>query len=540
MRFAFLFGCGLILTELLFVLILLPSAPPGTRWLGNTMQNASDVAVYLSYLTQGADGHVLLRNLYAVEPHAHRFDVVWSTMGLVARTGSSPLLIHEAARWLFTMILALAIFAAARNTMRSQTEARIASLLAFGGIGAGWLFSFWLGATRRWTLNTYAAADVVTEFSVAPTLLGGAHMILSLALLVTGMRLLWNETSDERAASRERRSRYLLLCVWSLLLSFHPYFIPLYLIACGVVFVWKKISLANHLFLLIPLLPPTMIFAPLAFDPIFRTHHLTVNVLPLAPWPTWIATLFPFLVAIIWRWKKRIPVQASEQWLVAWLIAAVVCILLPLPWKRKYTEGFGVALVFLTMPSWSALWRWASAGSMETRRLVTAGMLLLAAGLTPLHLFASHLVWISRPQTQPWFYRHNSVFAAWEFLRTRTPTSSVMLSDDWWVNVWAPVYTKRTVWVAHDHETPSYVRKREMWRRLFTTEDATEARAILATTAVTHVMTTTRASEKRIQALLNETWVPSFRDGDTVIFTRSNASERFADGIAKSTRTSHD
>lgn len=519
-RFPLLFGCFLIACEITLALILWKSAPAETRWLGDTIQNSSDAAVYLSYIKQGSDGSVFLRNRYAAEPHMPRFDLVWSTLGFVSRTGIPPVLVHEGARWIFTGLLVLSIFTAARSVFATQRETRIATVLAFGGVSTGWVYSIWLGTQNLWSPESYASPDAVTELAIAPILLGGAHMILSLALLVASVRLIWQSfrTPSFRSAGLGT------LCA-GILFLFHPYFIPLIgvLVLIGAMthrtLPWRNLLALGSIFAA-SLIPAAIVYMPLAFDSVFRTHHLDVNILPLAPGLAWIVALLPFAPALVWRWQKCIGVSMHERWIVAWIAAAIICMLLPIPWKRKYTEGLNVALVFLTLPAWLALWDWLRKDARGIRMRLTAFALLLAAWLTPLHLFASQLFWISQPQRQSWFYRPSTVFEAWTFLHDTAPTSSIIIADDRWINIWTPTYANRTVWVAHDHETPDFQRKRESWRRLFGTDDAREAHDILARSGVTHIMTTTQTSTRRLQTLLGEDWLLTFRAGDIAIFAR--------------------
>lgn len=514
-------AAGMLAFEILLVGMMAFSGPKGTRWLGDTMQNASDVAVYLSEIRQGADGNVLLKNLFAVEPHAARFDVVWSVLGLIARNGIPPFVVHESARILFTLALAAALLSAARSVSESERDARLATLLAFGGVGTGWLYSLWLGANGLWKPMTYAAADVVTEFGVSPTLIGGAHMILSLALLLTALRLIWTA-----AAERSTRRLCIGATAAGTLLLFHPYFGPLLAVYALVSFVTNRKALGlRHAaafvgILTVGAIPAIVVYLPLAFDPVFRSHHLSANVLPLAPWPAWIATLLPFGLAFAWRWKRGLQIRADEQWILAWLLAAAVCMALPFPWTRKYTEGLGVALVLLTLPAWFALRNWALRGVVGLQRVAVGTALLLAVFLTPLHILASHAVWASNPSTQSWFYQTDGVFRAWDYLRMQTASSAVVISDDRWINLWTPAYAGRTVWVAHDHETPDFAAKRAAWKRLLATDDSLEAESILARAGVTHFLTTTPESSARFRHILNGVWTEVWTEEGFSLFVQ--------------------
>jgi hypothetical protein len=257
---------------------------------------------------------------------------------------------------------------------------------------------------------------------------------------------------------------------------------------------------------------------------------MNTNLLPLAPWPQTLASLLPFLLAIVWRVFRRMHVTEREQWVIAWIIAATIALLLPFPWKRKLTEGLGVALVFVTLPAWFAVRDWvrsSGVGSRESRMTIqrltstlAGGALLLAACLTPLHLVATQAQWTEWPTERQWFYQPNDVFAAWDFLHAHAATSSVVTSDNAWVNLWIPAYAGRTTWVAHDHETPEYTRKLAEWKQLQHITTVAEADALLRANHVTHFMLTSSASFDQFRGLLNHSWTVVFSQGTVTILER--------------------
>jgi len=503
---------------ILLTLVTTFSAPSGFRWLGDGMHNPSDVAVYLSYLRQGAEGHVLLADLFAVEPHLRRFDPIWSTLGLVARTGLEPIVIHEAARALFSIFLVIALWFAARSITKQERDAKLGLALSILGVSTGWIYSIWLGSQGRWTPTTYAAPDIVTEFSVWPILMGGAHAILSLALLVTAVRLLWTGIRDGI-----RRSTLLGAVAGSALLSFHPYFAPLLALIGVFAFITSSRRKAAflHLFLAgLIQLPPILYYAWLLRDPVFGAHHLTANLLPLAPLPVWLLTLLPFLAAFVWMWKtKKLP--TSLDWRSAWILATVLLLIaLPVPWKRKLTEGLAVPLVFLTLPAWIAVRDWVARQRPQWIAHVLAALLFLAAGLGPLHLLASHLAWIGRADARHYFYQPTDLFSAASFLRREATENDVLLSDDAWTNVWLPALTGRRVWIGHDHETPNFVAKREAYRELLSTTNAERIQTILRDAHVTYFVGTTEAGVMPFATLLDKTWTPVSVNGTIVIWKR--------------------
>ncbi len=508
-------GLGLVVYELLFTWLLIYGEPAGTRWLGDTLQNSGDAAVYLAYIRQGS---WLLANPFAVEPHALRFDLIWSSLSMIhAWTRLPPVLIHEAARWLATIALAFSIHAAARSVAKDEREARFASLLAAGGIGLGWLYSAAIGAANQWTLKTDGAPDIVSEFSVAPNLLGGAHLILSVALLLYVMRGIWDIHDDAR-----RRIWPVMLAVLALT-SFHPYFIPL---VVAVIFVaWTKRlrdaahhrgALARPLLLALSLLPSLAYYLWLFTDQFFRQHQLETNYLPLASWDRWIFVLLPSVLALAWialQHDRRRLFLKNSRWCVAWLAAAaVLALFLPVPWSRKLTEGLMIPLVFITLPFWSAL-----VGSLPrlARNLLMAGLI----GAAPLHLFASQVAWLEYPEHARWFNRPAAVFRAWSFLETRP--GAVIVSDDAWTNVWTPAWTGRRAWVGHNHETPDYKNKVAIWKELFTARERDSVRFTLQTIPVTDILLTSQASGKRMLEMTEgEGWDKVFEDGEVMVLEK--------------------
>ncbi|HWQ99483.1 MAG TPA: hypothetical protein VN397_01395 [Candidatus Methylomirabilis sp.] len=506
---------GLIAYELLFTWLLANGEPLGTRWLGDTLENSGDVALYLNEIRQGS---WLLKNPFAVEPHLTRFDLVWSTLSVIHGWSKlSPLLVHELARWVATVALAFSVHAAARSVAKDEREARLASLLAVGGIGLGWLHSATLGATGSWTWRTDGAPDIVSEFAVVPTLLGGAHMILSSALLLYVMRGLW-----EVMEHPSRRVWTVMLAI-AALTSFHPYFIPL--IAAVLFVAWAKhvrdaahhrVAVARPLLLAASFLPSFAYYLWFLTDPLFRTHHLEMNRLPIASLDRWVFVLLPAAIAFAWiaihHARKRLFLKHG-RWCTAWLVvAAILTLLLPVPWSRKLTEGLMIPLVLLTLPFWSALF---DSLPRFARGMLLAGMV----GAVPLHLFASQAAWLAAPEHARWFNRPEAVFRAWSNLASRP--NAVVVSHDLWTNIWTPAWTGKTAWVGHSHETPDYERKLAVWRELFNTRDHEIVRFTLQTIPVTHLLLTTKESSERMLTLVDDDWEKVFEDNGVTILERN-------------------
>jgi hypothetical protein len=509
--FALALAAGMIAFELILTALLAFGQPAGWRWLGATLQTPNDVAVYLSEI---AEGRALLYNPYVVEPHALRFDPIWSILGMIhGWTGASPLLLHEIARVLFTVILAFALIAAARSVADTEANARLATLLMVGGIGLGWLHAVILGVFHLWTPETFAAPDLIKEFAVAPTLVGGAHTILSFALLVTAVRGVWKSAHD-----RTRASGWICAAI-VLLTSFQPYFIPL--IAAVISMAWTK-KLGRRpaherthrpaIAFLLSLIPGTAYYLWLLQDTAFGTHHLKANIIPFPPIVASLFAIAPALVALVWLARRHDREQrflAVGRWCVAWLVAAVILFFLPVPWAGKFIEALMVPLVLLTLPAWTMLFKKMSPLSARL-------LLIFIVGATPLFLICSNAAWLRNPVRVHWLGQPESVFHAWSFLKTHP--RAIVMADDMWVNVWTPAWSGNTVYVGHPHETLDYVLKEHTWQIIMTgnSDDAVRALNNLPVTDI--ILTSQVSAERMLQIAPN--WHPVFHEGQTTVLER--------------------
>jgi hypothetical protein len=500
-----LLAAGMIGVELLLLIIMLVLKPSGWTWLGDTIQNSSDVAVYLHHIGQG---RIWLQNLYAVEPHAARFDLVWSTLSVIhGFTNIPPVVLHECARLFFTLFLAWIMARVAQRTFTQKADAYLGCALATGGVGFGWALSVWTGIRGQWTTETFPPFDLITEFAVAPSLIGGAHTILSIALLLYAMEGIW-KSMEERSLSRTFKTAFAMLA----LTAFHPYFIPL----CGVMLigacVWQRTlprieRIRAILVLGTALIPATIGYALLYQDPTFSQHHTIANALPLSPLRDWIVILFPLLLAALWMIHHRITLRDHlyrVRWCMLWVGTAIaLAIFLPVPWSRKLLEGLMIPLVWITLPAWRAgLARLPTLG----RRMAIGALILV----TPLYLLSTQLAWASSPTERLIFYAPPSLMRAWNVIATKYP-NSVVAADRLWIGVWTPAMTGTTAWFGHVHETPHVQEKRDLWNAIQRTEDVTDARKRLDNIPVRTIITTSSSTRMRIETM-NPAWKTAFED----------------------------
>lgn len=519
-RTPLLAGAALVAVEMLTAAMFWNGAPDGQRWLGNTLLFPNDTAVYLSYIEQGAQGGVRLQNLYAVEPAARRLDIFWSTLGLAARSDLPPILILEIARWCMTMVLAFALFRLTKRFAADRRDRSYLTWLMVLGVGGGWLYTFWIYAVGGWTIGTRLAPDIATEFSVFPALLSGPHIILSIALLATALDSAWSAFGG-----KGYRTAVLSALATAFLTSFHPYFIPvLGVFWCLAMFRWRKLG-AKRLALTLGLLgcgmlPAAALYVPLYFDQTFRTHHLDVNRLPLAPSLSWIFTLAPFAAAFAWRWRRKDRLRQEEHWLVAWLVAAAICVCLPFPWKRKFTEGVSLALILLTAPFWMGLRDRMAGTSPAWVKGLMVGILAFGLGFGSFQLLTSNFAWSHDPARATWLYRPTALFDAWSSIKGSSGRDSILVADDFWTNSFTPAYTGRRVIVGNDHETPDFGRKADEWRLRLIGGGPDEALRYLAENSITHLILTKTGMQEKLSAGLEEAgWRKTFDRNPVMVWT---------------------
>lgn len=522
-RFALILAGLMIAFELVIMAVIISGTPPGQRWLGATIFNSGDMPVYLNYLAQ-AQNSFLLSNLFNNLPQIQRFDAFWSLGGILVRLGLTPLWTHEILRWICTLILAFAVFATARSVTRTEKQTRIASLFMISGLSAGWLYDLWIGLNDQWTRSTPAIADLASEFAIAPVLLGGAHMILSLALQLLAARWIW-----EAVAEANKARLWPSIVILLFLSFFHPYFIPLYGLIALLAFCFGVKSghglgyASSFLRLCAALVPGAVYYLWLTLnDAAFRAHHFRDNFLPIDPWYFWLVMLLPFVPAAVFLAKHKVPETYRPArrpvWVWVWLASAVICMLLPFPWTRKYTQGLLPALVLLTLPFWlmlaDRLWN-----KVVIWPLKICLMVLLAFPF--IHLLLTQAFMITDPYWQKSFYRPEPIFRAWSFIRANTPPDSLVVTTDLWSNHWTPAFTLRRMWVGHKHETPDFADRIGPYREWSQTQDQEIFRSYLASTPVTHVIATTATDTERVVRLIDpRAWRPVFGETDAAVWQR--------------------
>jgi len=516
----------MVLLEMLTLVTVVIMTPEGKTWLGSLIMNSADYAVYLNYLSQGAHG-LLLDNLYNNLPQTPRFDLFWSLGGILVRfLGLSAIQVHELLRWSSTLFLGLAIYATAKAITRTEKMARYASCLIASGLGLGWLYALGVNLVTGLVLPV-VPPDISTQFSIVPILLGGSHMILSVALQILILRWIW-----ETLCQGKRLKPTLPIAIF-FFTGFHPYYISLIglfsLITLTVAYRKKtglKKRISDFLLINLAMLPSFLYYAWIAYqDQAFKEHFLVVNRLALHKPIFWLICLVPYFVAAYFMLAKRIPEEyswpAKPCWAYAWIVSAILCMLLPFPWTNKYAQGLLPALVIVTLPFW--LWlseRWLNGNGTQGLNVwrKVSYVLFLCAPFCYLLIVQTLL---TRSELSIMFYQPNELFQAWSILRDRSPKDSLILVDDEERALWTPTYALRTVWVGHGHESPDYLKRIAAFEKWLKSNNPDDFNGFLSENRITYVIATKPENQAKFEKLMDKaTWHQIFEKGSITIWSK--------------------
>lgn len=487
-RVAIVLAAAFIAFQVLILQVDLAQLPNGTIWLGAHSVNTSDMAVYLGYLAQGKNSF-LISNLFNDHPQIPRFDAFWSIAGLLVRAGMAPVVAHEALRYLCGIILAFSVYAAAKAMTKNRKDAVRTTFFLAVGMAAGWINGIWLGIVTAPDPARAMSPDLETEFGLVPMLLGGAHMILSLALQLAFARWAWD------GINHKNWRKTLLACLTvAYFTAFHPYFISWAGLFVVIAMLWRVkreelLPRAKHFLAICAAMLPSAAYYIylLADDTAFREHHTLANKLPLEHPLIWAVALSPIAIAGIWQWFKRNKHEGSRlndvSWIWAWLASAVVCMLLPFPWTAKYTQGLLLVLTALTLPAWLAAADWAA------KRVFWLRWMLIGLCLLPiLYLFKQEMTVNASMKWNGNFYQYVSTMRAVRYLGQNSPPDAITVAPNTLIDLWTPAYAARHAWIGHPHETPDYQDRLAEFKKWATSTNSGDFLSFLDAKSISYVI----------------------------------------------------
>ncbi|MFA6429660.1 MAG: hypothetical protein WCV84_04160 [Patescibacteria group bacterium] len=508
--FPLVFATILVLFQAGITLLLHRSGAPDNIWLGNTIINSGDQAVYLSNIEQVRRGAIFQRNLYGPEPQIPFVHPFYVPLGLLARWANLPSVqAHEIGRWFATFCAVFLLHAVSRRLTKNERDA---SILTIGTVlvgGVGWVVNI-SRASFGMTLGD-AIPDIETEAFLFPMLLGGAHIPLVWALLPYVLMRAWENIYTKTSW----KQRTLDLGATFLLGLIHPYS----LLTVGIfllIVVFMNVEKSRRFPLAISWLYALVcVFSTLPhilshlLSP-SRRFLLVANDLPIQPWFVWLFACLPFLILLGWRVIRKDALQPHERWLAYWLIAIAIGIALPFKWDRKLTEGLSALLIWLSAPT--IFW-------MRDRlrgEPFLAGALCMLLFLTPIGLARAQIDYaIQGSNMGNVLYFSKDIMQAFRWIDEHTPKNAVLLTEDAWLGTWAPTYTQHHVWAGHKHETPDWQRKYDLLKRVVTDMPVNEVRDTLDREGITIVLNTEKELAERWDTIFeNTSWhvVATFDD----------------------------
>jgi hypothetical protein len=206
-----------------------------------------DTFTYLAWMRQGADGRILLCDLYTSEQHdCEFFFPLWIFLGLASRlTGGHLVLTFHAARILSALLLLLAARSVARRVMKSRRRIRYSLWLYAMSGGLGWLV---FAANNRGDLLDANAASGAVDLNLPEAIAfrsvyAQVHFVVGAALTFAAINSLFIALVEQK-----RKQALIAGVLVSLLALTHPYQVVVALAVAAVALLlwpWLKASQEN-------------------------------------------------------------------------------------------------------------------------------------------------------------------------------------------------------------------------------------------------------------------------------------------------------
>lgn len=432
-------------------------SPPGLHFMGLTY-NIDDACVYLSWMRQAADGHLLIRNQFAVEPQKSlQFNILFLILGWLARLSHLPLIaIYHFARVVFGILLLWLIYRFSQLFFENE-EPRIAVLiLAAFSSGVGWMFGH--SSARSLPVDLWQP-EAITFLSLYLNPLFLCAQALMLGTLMLMMRC--------RETRRPRDAAYAGICML-LLANIHTYDVVT-VVVVWTAFLVVDFALQRRLdYRLVSLSALAgMISIPallyqwylLRSEEVFR---LRVGTPALSP-PLWqyLAGFGMIILLALLAVPQAIRRKNTHLLPLVWIIVGFALPYVPFSQQRKLIMGVHIPLVILTA------WAIVSLSKKVNRAVVPIAVLVAILAVPSNLLFLRRdMDWLVRNQTATQMHRpylSDSELAGLQWLQLHsTPGDSVMAFPD--IAVFVPALTGAETYAGHWSETPHFAQKLgELW-----------------------------------------------------------------------------
>ncbi len=514
-KFPLVVAVSLIAIQSAVFVALANGGAPGRIWSGTAFQNANDQAIYIGYVEQVRDGALGLRNLYAPFPQKSFFHPFYVAVGLLARlsriSSGGALIV---ALWIATACTVFLLHAVSRHLAKSEREASVATLLVVFCGGFGWVPLLWYHG--HVSMFGGQIPDVNSQGFLFPTLFMGPHIPLAYGLLPYVLLSVW-KSSILQGTPSSRWSGWIAALVLTLIC---PYVIPIVviLLVASVVLNAKKLpsaALWTHaaygLFMALGAVPHVW-----SFLANWESRGLLLeNNLPLSPVWLWILVFCPWIFLAAVRLYRRCPIREEETWLVVWVVATVIVVLLPFQWDQKLITSWHALLVWFGLPVLMPMWNWLA----RVRILLVAAVGIMC--VSSAYVVTRQLPF--RPGSDigllPMYVLETDM-QAWRWVENNTRPDVRALCQDEFTGIWGAPFMQRSVWMGHPIDTPQFAEKMELLRTI-PSMSSPDLVAFLDREAVGAILTSRQSQTDRYLAQLAGTpWHVAAQFGGSAVIVR--------------------
>lgn len=507
------------------------TAPHGTAYTGISSVAPGDLNVYLSYLEQVRQGHLVLRDLFTAESQvATLINPFWLVLGLIGSLFRlAPLATYLIARLALGLLLLFTLYRFACFFFEDQVRRRAAFLLAAfaGGIGA-WVEPVLRALHSGTTVESGTPMDLwVSEAFTFLSLRHSPHFLAVTILIVLAVWFMMR--SVERSSLRDASYAGLTLLA---LFSFHPFhvisFLYITLAFLIVVLLVRRGDLLRQLWrftvMWLITLPAVLYHVLLILYDQFAKGRSLQNILLTTSLPlTLVSYGFLLVGAVVGAVTLLKTKRLRYVLLVAWTVAHGAAIYAPVFFNRRVTHGLNIALAMcaaaavpFALTKIRAM-RWSSAMKLPLAAVVA----FLLLGLSNLWVVGQDLWFLFQGgRVMPsFFYMADDYRGAFAWLEKNGDDSTVVLSGTITGN-FVPARSGRRVVVGHNVETIDLSQKMPNIRRYFGADtDAGWRRTYLIDNRVTHVLVGPR--EERVtpfRATQEPYLVPVYQRGNVTLY----------------------
>lgn len=448
--------------------------PPKMRYLW-LIYNPDDQNVHLMWARQAMDGAWHFHDLFTTEPHPGLFINLYALLlGWFCRLTHIPLHFgYQISRTAFAVTFLATAFWFGEHFLRGERARRAYGWLVCFSSGLGWLPVLWWWQTGY--RPPFYFVDVSPELTmpeansflsvcVAPL----AALGVVLVMLVFGNLYRACFEDDQRQSAKD--TGVAMLC-GILVANIHTYAAIPMLIAIALwqmshaaftrTMLWRRwgISAVAVLPCLIVLTLQAVVFPR---DPAFAQKAATPTLIPpplilLGSYGI-VAVMAIAALPLVWQ-KLR---KGEEQWLLplAWTVAILFAIHLPVSFQRKMIEGLHVALCLLAAIAWE---RWTQRFNEFRHRWALAALVLLTVP-SQIAFFALNGYWmvhnnlLPERRLMPTYFLSETHLQLMCWLEENADKDDAVLCHPMLGN-YLPVLTGRKVFIGHWAETLNFRQK---------------------------------------------------------------------------------